>query len=302
MSNENGNNLLVQGRIVWGMGSNLFEGKQKTDYNTNAPIIGNDGQPVKEYGFGLAIPKIDPATGQQSAQFAKVWAALHQEAYTLYPNGSLPPGFAMKFKDGDGIDHNGKNFADREGHAGHIILCATTMLPIKWFVFEGGNNILVNTGIKCGDYVEVQLNLKAHPAKGQGKPGLYLNPSAVRLIQPGAEIVNAPNGDQIFGAVAPPVYAGAVAPVANAMPGQVPPTPDMAAAMGAPANHALPPGQVPPAPQAPAAAPHYDVLPPGQQPAAPQAPAQPAYAPPQPQAPAAAPVMPGMPAPPIPGQ
>src|SRR5690606_5737068 len=103
----------------------------------------------------------------------------------LYPSGNLPPDFAMKYKDGDAVDHNGKPFADREGYAGHLILVCTTQIPIKWFVYEGGNNILVNTGIKCGDYIEAQLNLKAHPAKGRGKAGLYLNPSAARLIQPG---------------------------------------------------------------------------------------------------------------------
>ena len=48
-----------------------------------------------------------------------------------------------------------------------------------------------------------QLNLKAHPAKGKGKAGLYLNPSSARLAQEGPEIINAPNGDQIFGAAAP---------------------------------------------------------------------------------------------------
>ena len=233
----NGNNLLLQGRIVWITGSNIFEGKQKTDYNTNAPIFGADGNPTMEYGFGLAVPKLG-ADGQQHPEFAKLWAALHNEAYTLYPDGNIPPGFAMKYKDGDGIDHNGKKFSDREGHAGHIILTCTTQLSIKFFEFIGGNNVMINTGIKNGDYVNVQINLKAHPAKGQGKAGLYVNPSAVQLIQAGAEIINTPSGDSMFGTAAP-AYQGQVVAA------QTPTMPNVAAQ--APAAAA-------PVPQAPAAA------------------------------------------------
>jgi hypothetical protein len=223
MSQSNGNNQVVQGRIVWSIGANMFEGKQKTDFNTNAPVFDNAGNPVMEYGFGLAVAKAD-ASGQHSAEYVKIWQALNAEAQTLYPSGQIPPGFAMKFKDGDSIDHNGKPFADREGYAGHIVLMCTTQIPIKYFKFEGGNNILVNEGIKTGDYVNVQLNIKAHPAKGQGKAGLYLNPSAVQLIQAGKEIINAPSGDQIF-SVAAPTYAGTMeADTAPQMPNVAPPS------------------------------------------------------------------------------
>ena len=88
---SNGNNTVVQGRLVWTTGSSIFEGKQKTDYNTNQPLVGQDGSPVIEYGFGLAIPKVDPATGQQTEEFTRIWEALHKEAFTLYPGGQLPP-------------------------------------------------------------------------------------------------------------------------------------------------------------------------------------------------------------------
>ena len=289
---SNGNNLVVQGRIIWNIGPNLFEGKAKTDYNTGAPVLDQVGNPKMEYGFGLAIPKVDPTTGANTAEYVKVWEALHKEAMTLYPSGQIPPGFAMKFKDGDGIDHNGKPFADREGYAGHIVLMCTTQIPIKYFLFQGGNNILVNDGIKNGDYVNAQLNIKAHPAKGQGKPGLYLNPSAVQLIQAGKEIINTPSGDQLFGAAAP-VYAGQmVADTAPQMPQQ-----NVAPAMAPQA-----PAAAPAAPVAPA---HYGVLPQTHQPAAaPQAPAMPPQGMTQeqaimhptpamaPQAPMGAPVMP----------
>jgi len=211
---SNGSNLLVQGRILWTMGTNIFEGKQLLDFDTKAVKFDLQGNPIYEYGFGLAIAKTDPATGQPHPEFTKVWEALHAEAFTLYPSGQLPPTFAMKYKDGDTIDHQGKPFADREGYAGHIVLACTTRIPIKYFRFEGGQNVMVNDGIKCGDYVNVQLNLKSHLAKGQGKAGLYLNPSACQLIQAGKEIINTPSGDAIFSQAAP-VFQGVVeAPVA----------------------------------------------------------------------------------------
>jgi hypothetical protein len=268
---NNGTSLMIQGRLVWTVGKTLFEGQVRKDQNTHQIIYGEDGQPVMSYGFGLAIPKIDPRTGQPTEIYKQVWEALHREAFTLYPSGHLPPQFAMKYKDGDGVDHNGQPFANREGHANHLILACTTQIPFKCFRWEGGNNIVVNDGIKCGDYVNVQLNIKAHPAKGQGKPGLYLNPSAVQLIQAGKEIINTPSGDQIFGMTAP-AYAGqVVAPEQAAMPnyGQAPaPMPGMTPQQQQ--YNAMAPA--PTAAPVPAAQPHYGVLPTHHQPAVAPAP------------------------------
>ena len=302
MNAQVNNNLMIQGRLVWG--SNLFEGNVKTEYGTNNPMLAKDGvTPIKEYSFGLAIPKIDPATGQNSAEYLKVWKALHDEAFTLFPNGQLPPDFALKFKDGDGIDHNGKNFADREGYAGHIILNFSTRIPVKYFIFEGGNNILVNSGIKIGDYVNVQTNIKAHPAVGQGKAGLYVSPTAVQLIQAGKEIINTPSGDSMFGQAAPAYNGQVVADVAPQMP-------NVALQPGQPINSlpqvptGAPPAQQPPA-QQPPTQPNYGVLPPNHQPnqGAGQAPTQvPSQPPMQPQAPAQQPMQPQVPqAPQMPG-
>ena len=298
---SNGSSLLVQGRLVWITGKTLFEGQQKKDFNTNQELFDNMGNPVVEYGFGLAVP-------HNTEEFTKLWEALHAEAFTLYPNGQIPPGFAMKFKDGNGIDHKGVNFSEREGYKDHLILTCVTRIPVKYFIHDGVNNILVNDGIKNGDYVNVQLNIKAHPAKGTGKAGLYVNPSAVQLIQSGKEIINTPSGDAIF-ANANMAYAGQmVADTAPAMPNmgqQAPVMPSMAPA--APAQQA--PAQQAPAQQAPA---HYGVVPqnlqPPQQPMgnAPAAPVMPptgAMAPQQ--APTSAPPAPssnGMMAPPMPGQ
>jgi len=281
MTQSNGSNLLVQGRIIWTLGSNLFEGKQKTNMQTKAVIVGNDGKPVVEYGFGLAVPKIDPRTGQHTQEFTKLWQALHAEAFTLFPSGQVPPTFAMKYKDGDtAIDDKGQPYSKREGYAGHIVLSCTTQIPIKYFIFEGGNNILVNTGIKNGDYVNVQLNIKAHPAVGQSKAGLYVNPSAVQLIQAGKEIINTPSGDMIFGQVLPQYVGQVEAQVTAPMPGAMAPVYAQPAPAMQPSVAA--PVYAQPAPQAPA---HYGVLPETMQPA-------PAYAQPVSNG---LPPMPGMP-------
>lgn len=318
MSQTNpGRTSMVDGRIVWVVG-NLFTGRKKTDMNTRQPVIDQKtGEQVIEYGFGLAVEKrllnmpdaLDP-------QKPGVWQQMMAEAMTLYPNGQIPPSFAMKYSDGDGVDHTGKPFNQREGHAGCIVLKCTTRIPIKYFKFENGTNTLLDAatgGIKCGDYVRVQLQIKAHPGAGTAKAGLYLNPGAVQLIGVGAEIINTPSGDDIFGTAQAAVPQGATAPGAmpvvsapfpgmpmpaqppaavNPVPGypQQPVAPPQAAPqMPPPAHHAVlpqqfqpPPGGMP-APGYPATAPapvyqppYQPVTAPPMQPQFPQAVAAPA--------------------------
>lgn len=252
-----GKSVMVQGRIVWTSGD-LFAGRVKTIFGTQTPKTNAQGEKQMEYGFGLAVRKDllgDPVQGA-------IWQAMHDEAFTLFPNRMIPPSFAMKFKDGDGPDDQGKPFALREGYAGHLVFAMTTSLPIRFFRFENGQNIQINEGIKCGDYVEVQVNIVAHPAQGQGKAGLYMNPMAVRFAGYGKEIVNAPSGDQMFGSSMPPLPPGASAIPLSPTPGQmiVPPagTQSMPGAPQYPAPGAYPSN---PAPQ-----PHYGVVPPAFQP------------------------------------
>ena len=259
--------IMVVGRIVWTIGD-LFKGQNKTDYNTKAPIIDQvTGQPKKEYGFGLAVSKTSAGA---------LWAMMQEEAFTLFPNRVIPPGFAMKFKDGDGIDDKGLPFSAREGYAGCIVLACKTTLTIKYFKFEGGVHHAINEGIKCGDYVNVQLGIAAHGAKGQGKAGLYINPYAVQFLGYGKEIINAPSGEAIFGNTMPPLPPGASAmPTAPSVPQQM-----------------MYPGTQ--QQQAPVQ-PHYGVLPPQFQQ---QAPAMPQYqqqAPAMPQYQQQAPAMPQFP-------
>ena len=248
---------MVSGRIVWVVG-NLFSGAQKTDLNTKQPKIGVDGKPIMEYGFGLAVSKA--VLGQMGpGEPGEIWAAMHQEAYTLFPSRQIPPSFAMKYKDGDtAIDEKGVPYSQREGYAGHIVLACKTQIPIKYYRYENGQNILTNEGIKCGDYIEVQLSVKAHAATGQAKSGLYLNPLAVRFLGYGKEIVNRPSGDQIFGATAPVIPQGASA------------TPIATGNFIVPTESPVQQQQFAPPPiQQQAPAPHYGVVPQQFQPQAP---------------------------------
>jgi hypothetical protein len=167
-----------------------------------------------QYGFGLAVPKPGPAsTPDEVKNFMDMWNAIQSEAMALYPTGQIPPGFSFKYKDGDGVDHKGMPFSSREGYAGHLVYALTTSLPLKFFKYEGGAYVQVKDGIKCGDYVQVQVNVKGHlPKPGtQGKPGLYLNPNMTLFLGFGKEIVNAPDASAVFGAAPPPMPTGASA-------------------------------------------------------------------------------------------
>ena len=235
-----GKTVIATGRILWTSGD-LWKGKPKIDQMTKQPRFDKNNQPMMEYGFGLSIPK-------HVLQSSPLWQAMHEEAYTLYPSRQIPPSFAWKYKDGDGVDHNGVPFGDREGYKGCVVFALTTTIPIQFFRFENGQNIQIPDGIKCGDYIEVQIQVKGHPAFGQGKPGLYLNPLMVRFAGYGTEIVNRPSADAVFAMNAPSLPDGAsAAPLAPTAP-----------------FPAMPGTMAPPPMQAPQ--PHYGVLPQAHQP------------------------------------
>jgi hypothetical protein len=251
-----GKTLNITGRIVWGP-TDLFKGRPMVDQDTNRPIIDEKtGQQKIQYGFGLAVPKAHFA---QAGEAQDLWNAMLTQAAGLYGN-QLPPDFAWKFKDGDTRDHNGANFSDRDGYAGHMIFAMTTMIAIKWFKWDQGQqtNVQITEGIKVGDFVQVQVQVKAHGPKGRGKAGLYLNPLCVRFAGFGEAIINAPSGNEIFGSQAPALPPGASStPVGMSMP------------MPGAAPMGMPMQQQPMAmPQTQVAPPNFAVLPQAHQPVA----------------------------------
>lgn len=271
---DNGVKVFVDGRIVWTSGD-LFKGAPKFDDQTRQPVIdARTGQQVIIKGFGLAVAKADLHDAVKGA----IWTASQAEAQKLYPTG-LPPDFAWKYKDGDGIDHLGQPFNKRAGHAGCLIYALTTQVDVQFFKYneQKKTNEQVDSGIKCGDWVRVAVTVKAHPPKGRGKPGLYLNPTHVQYSYWGEEIVNRPTGDQVFGASAPVIPHGQSlngpsqgGHLNNQMPGQgyQPPTNGQAPNGGAPGaanpNWNVIPGGAPQTPNANAQPPG---LPNGGQPA-----------------------------------
>ena len=266
-----GRTVMCQGRIVWVKGD-LFKGQPKTDYNTKQPVMDTKtGSQKIEWGFGLAIPKsVLQQTG--AGQPGEIWAALHEEAFTLFPSRQIPPLFAMKFKDGDGVDDKGVPFANREGYAGSIVLACTTNLRPRFFKYENGQHFEVTEGIKCGDYINVQLNIKAHPAVGTSRAGLYVNPNMIQFLGYGKEIINRPDASTVFGSAAPSLPPGASAmPMAPAtLPGAMMQQPQGAPTYGQQQPAGAVYGQPPMQPQMqtpPPVDPHYGILPPQHQPA-----------------------------------
>lgn len=202
-----GRPVIISGRIVWTKGK-LFEGEKEKIYGTNQPKIGKDGEQNTIYGFGLAVSKADLADPAKAGQLL---AAMQAEALSVYSSGQIPQGFAWKYKDGDGVDDKGKPFALREGYQGCYVFTMTTMHNIRFFRWENGAHLQVADGIKCGDYINCQVMVKAQVS---AKPGLYLNPMMVQLAAPGKEIINAPSADAVFGDLAPQAPAGYIPPPA----------------------------------------------------------------------------------------
>lgn len=279
MSEQGSEFTTTVGRIVWGHPA------KPRDKMKDGQVVRDvaSGAPVKQTSFGVAFPKAE------FEQYIRPWFVY--EAGTMYPNG-VPGGFAYKITDGDSNEcARGSTvpFNQREGYPGHFVVAFSTELAgfPQCFVLRNGAYFQIGeSDIKCGDYVRVKANARAH---GGQSPGLYINPQMVELVGVGTAIVSAGGaGDPMaaFGGQAPALPPGASAPGAVPVAGQPP---------AAPA-----PGYAPQPAAAPVAAPAY--APPAQMPPPatdfiPGAPQQPAYAPPA--APAAAPGMPGQP---MPGQ
>jgi hypothetical protein len=210
------------GRIVWG---HPMRPQIKKDQTTKQPVL-KDGQQVNQWAFGVAIPK---------QEFGSIiWPVMDMERQMIYPNGA-PPKFAWKYQDGDGIDSNGKPFNTREGYAGcYVLTVSTEAFQPPVFKWNGQRyEDVPPEGIKCGDYVVLNIDIKGHIPKSQTHtPGLYVNPNGIMLVGYGSEIFNGPDAETMFGA-APKQYqlppGASLTPVASnggvampGMPGQQP--------------------------------------------------------------------------------
>lgn len=262
------------GRVVWGSPTKPRPKTQRSGPTKGQPQLDSTGAQIKEISFGVAFPK-----GEFTAS---IWPVMAAEIATGYPS-NVPPRFAYKFVDGDGVDPEGKLYSLREGYAGCMVLAYTQRIndtfgvpPLfKFNPTTSRYDILGPDDIKCGDYVAVGTNFKVHVASGSDDtPSVYVNPKGIELVGYGTAIVTAgavdPNA--IFGGQARALPAGA-----SATPMQQPGAPSMPGMSAAPGGM---PGAAPmpgagPMPGAPPVAPSAPPPPPA--PVAPARPTDPAH-------------------------
>ena len=199
---KTGIDIVVQGRIVWGG----VKQQTKKVYGTQTPAIDpKTGKEIIEWAFGLAIPKPSPQSNQHEvANFQAIWNAICSEGARLGFQQPGAPGFHWKFDDGDGRKPDGSAFPEHS--RGCIIVACKTRIPLKLMAWENGKCVQVTEDqIKCGDYVQVALNIEAH---GNPNAGLYINPSFVARFAYGEAIVNQVDPTSIFGNAPPPIPVG----------------------------------------------------------------------------------------------
>lgn len=205
---KSGIDIVVQGRIVWGG----VKQQIKKVYGTQTPAINpKTNEQIIEWAFGLAIPKPSPQSNQHEvANFQTIWNAICSEGARLGFQQPGTPGFHWKFDDGDGRKPDGSAFPEHS--RGCIVVACKTRIPLKLMAWENGKCVQVTEDqIKCGDYVQVALNIEAH---GNPNAGLYVNPSFVARFAYGEAIVNQVDPTTIFGNTPPPTpFGGSASPM-----------------------------------------------------------------------------------------
>jgi len=202
----------------------------RTDEVTKQPLIGKDGQPVKEVYIGIAIPK----TGEsdwKDAEWGKQIVMAAMDAENGYDAATTRrPDFSWKVVDGD------SDIPNKAGHApnsdphkrGHWIVNLTTRIPYNCYhvgKYSPLDAIQDANAIKLGDYVRVNIVAKGN--KPSKTPGVYLNPNLLELNRPGELIVregSGPDAASVFGGGASPALVSTPAAPAPATP---PPATDL---------------------------------------------------------------------------
>lgn len=271
------------GRLVQG---DAFAGSDKD--HQGKPRTDKTGAPKMQWYIGVAFPK--------GPEWEAMWAQISGVAQRDFPAGEYNnPGFAWKVVDGDAPEH-----AAKVGFPGHFILRMSTGYAPT--VFDANNQQVVDPSqLQRGYYVQVYFSTRGNGEPANGKPGIYVNHSMVRVVGYGEVISSGPSADQAFGAGPAALPAGAsaaplapanampAAPMAPAAPAPMPAAP-MAPAAGVPmaGGYAAPVAPAPMAPAAPPAGPTPPAMAPAPAPMPAPAPTTPAPA-------MAVPGTPGMP-------
>jgi hypothetical protein len=213
-ANDEGTELIVDGRLVWG---SLVQ-KQKVNFTTKKPEFNEKGEPIMITEFGLAVPKPGPLlSNKQVDNFNKLWGAIHSEAGKQgfqYPN----PNFKFKFVDGDtGKKADGSPFPSY--YKGHIVIACSTRIPVKLYKWVSQTDVGPATveDFNLGCFVQVSLMIKGHAAPNAG---LYINPSMVCFYSYGEAIVASADPAAIFTTRPELPQGGSFTPIAPVFPGQ----------------------------------------------------------------------------------
>ena len=168
--------MTISGRLLWTLApsNNPMERVTAKNRQSGQVIYDKSGQPVQQTTFSLAVPKGSPQLDQLK-QLQQV------EILKIYPSGQVPKNFAHKMVDGDiDVDDKGRPYSQREGHAGHMVIAFNARFPVNWYQYDGANYQEISSGVKVGDYVDVNFTIAAHgPSNNGGAPGFYVEPKAV---------------------------------------------------------------------------------------------------------------------------
>lgn len=190
----------------------------RTDDVTKQPIIGKDGQPVKDVYIGIAIPKGSEADWKDTEWGNQIMMAA-LDAENGYDSATTRrPDFSFKVVNGDSDIPNKNGIApNTDPHKrGQWVLNLTTRIPYPCYhvgKYNPLDAIQDANAIKLGDYVRVNIVAKGNkPAKS---PGVYLNPNLLELSRPGEAIVregSGPDAASVFGGGAPAPVTPPAAP------------------------------------------------------------------------------------------
>jgi hypothetical protein len=170
----------------------------------------NQGRPIdadkQRYEFGLAIRKDDPAVGaliQQIAGYAYNTYATRAPHIAQRVSSWMQTldGFSMKISDGDKANQRGQV---NPNTVGCYVFWFSTSIDIIGASAAHANAQIPLTNIKRGWYVDVAGSAAVNGLT-DNNAGIYLNPTVVRLVAEGDEIVGSVDPQAMFANHAAPV-------------------------------------------------------------------------------------------------
>ena len=145
------------------------------------PLTFSDGSPRQSFFLAIAVSK----TNEKIKDFLDgVKEIANDEFPRLRGNLEFPSkNFAWKITDGDD-----PNESHKKGFAGCWVIKMSNSFCPEVVDLDSREDILSETGLKCGDYVRAVVSVKGNYNKE--KPGVYMNVVSVGKIMDGDPIIN----------------------------------------------------------------------------------------------------------------